>query len=161
MKQRWIEVVTTFNCYEIEGNSRIELHVTRNCHFLFALVNLFDPFFEISPYLLEVDVLQARITAEIWSSCHDDDLALSHSLLRTMQNAWCFFCRDFSNSIDKDSLHFHCIIFCVSRIRWRNFLEKNFSDDLTRFKVSLKCYENVNNSLSSADLWRNWSFLQP
>lgn len=79
---------------------RIKLHVARDCHFLFALVDLLDPLLEISPDLLQVDVLQPSVTAKAWwsSCCHDDDLLRRFS--------------DFVRSVfcsDSDNLLFHSL----------------------------------------------------
>lgn len=79
---------------------RIKLHVARYCHFLFALVDLLDAFLEISPYLLQVDVLQASVAAEAWWSvcCHDDD-----PLRRFSYFVRSVFCSD------SDNLRFHSL----------------------------------------------------
>lgn len=79
---------------------RIKLHVTRDCHFLFALVDLLDALLEISPDLFQVDVLQSSVAAKAWWSicCHDDDLLRRFSdFVRTV------FCSD------SDNLRFHSL----------------------------------------------------
>lgn len=49
------------------ANSRVELHVTGHKHSLFTFVNLLDTLLEVRPYLLQVDVLQPAVAAEVWS----------------------------------------------------------------------------------------------
>jgi hypothetical protein len=52
---------------------RVKLHITRNCHSLFPLVDLSNSLFQISPYFLEIYIFQSWITIEEWPYlCHVD-----------------------------------------------------------------------------------------
>lgn len=50
---------------------RVKLHVAWNCHLLLALVDLFNSLLQVSPDLLQVDVLQPRVAGEVRPRSHD------------------------------------------------------------------------------------------